>query len=176
MMSSERSATLPTTGIDFLLAQIGAHAAAKFAERLEPLKLRPAQVGILWAISRENGPSQQALADLLGMFPSRLVLVLDEMERAGLVERRPSPTDRRIYALHLTARGKKKFHAVKRVVREHQEALCAALNAEERRTLANLLARIAEEQQLRPGVHPGYRRLAAGGGAPPAASRMTKDK
>jgi DNA-binding MarR family transcriptional regulator len=158
-MSSEPSVKLPTIGVDFLLAQVGAHAAAKFAERLEPLKLRPAQVGILWAINREHGLSQQALADLLGMFPSRLVSVLDEMERAGLVERRASPTDRRIYALHLTTRGKRKFQAVRRVVREHQEALCAALNAEERKVLADLLARIAEEQQLRPGIHPGYRRL-----------------
>jgi DNA-binding MarR family transcriptional regulator len=58
---------------------------------------------------RQKGISQQMLADLLGMFPSRLVLILDELEQAGLIERRASPTDRRIYALHLTALvGKKR--------------------------------------------------------------------
>jgi hypothetical protein len=46
-----------------------------------------------------------------------------------------------------------------RIAREHDEALCAALNENERETLARLLSRIAEEQQLKPGVHPGYRRL-----------------
>jgi DNA-binding MarR family transcriptional regulator len=162
-MSSDQSSELPTTGVDFLLAQVGAHAAAKFAERLEPLKLRPAQAGILWAISREDGLSQQALADLLGMFPSRLVVVLDEMEQAGLVQRKPSATDRRIYALHLTVRGKKTMQAVGRVVHQHQAALCAALNTEERQMLVHLLTRIAEEQQLRPGIHPGYGRRAACG-------------
>src|SRR6516164_1313097 len=64
--------------VAFMLAQIGAHAAAKFAERLDPLKFTPPQAGILGVISRQNGLSQQALADLLGMFPSRLVLLLEE--------------------------------------------------------------------------------------------------
>ena len=158
-MSDSRRSQPDRGGIDFLLAQVGAHAAARFAERLEPLKLTPAQVGILYIIGKEGGLSQHALADLLGMFPSRLVLVLDEMERTGLIERRANATDRRLYALHLTARGSKKWAAVGRVIRQHREALCASLNASERETLASLLSRIAEEQQLRPGIHPGYRRL-----------------
>jgi DNA-binding MarR family transcriptional regulator len=142
-----------------MLAQIGSHAAAKFAERLAPLKFTPAQAGILGVISRQNGLSQQALADLLGMFPSRLVLMLDELEQTGLIERRPHRSDRRIYVLNLTARGKKALQAIGRVAFQHEDAMCAALNASERETLAQLLARIADEQQLRPGVHPGYRRL-----------------
>jgi DNA-binding MarR family transcriptional regulator len=93
------------------------------------------------------------------MFPSRLVLMLDELEKAGLIERRANSADRRIYALHLTARGKKALQAIGRIAREHDESLCRALNASERATLAQLLSRIADEQQLRPGIHPGYRRL-----------------
>jgi DNA-binding MarR family transcriptional regulator len=75
-------------GVGFLPAQIGAHTAGKFGERLEALKLTPPQAGILGVLGRESGLSQQALADVLGMFPSRLVAVLDAMERAELVERR----------------------------------------------------------------------------------------
>ena len=85
--------------------------------------------------------------------------MLDELEQAGLIERRPDNSDRRVYALHLTARGKKALQAITRVAHEHEDALCAVLNAGERQTLAQLLSRIADEQQLRPGVHPGYRRL-----------------
>ena len=92
-------------GVGFLLAQIGAHAAAKFGERLEALKLTPPQAGILGVLGRESGLSQQALADVLGMFPSRLVAVLDAMERAELVERRQHPSDRRVFLLNLTATG-----------------------------------------------------------------------
>jgi DNA-binding MarR family transcriptional regulator len=158
-MSSACSATSPKAGPAFLLAQVGAHAAAKFAARLEPLKLSPAQAGILRAISGERGISQQGLAGLLGMFASRLVLVLDEMERAGLVERKASAKDRRTYALHLTARGKEKLEAIGRVAREHQDALCVALDQTERAALASLLSKIATQQGLTPGVHPGYRNI-----------------
>jgi DNA-binding MarR family transcriptional regulator len=146
-------------GVAFLLAQIGSHGAAKFAERLAPLKFTLPQAGILGVINRQNGLSQQRLADLLAMFPSRLVLMLDELEKAGLIERRANSADRRIYALYLTARGKKAVQAIGRAARQHEDAICAALSASERETLAQLLSRIADEQQLRPGIHPGYRRL-----------------
>jgi DNA-binding MarR family transcriptional regulator len=155
------SEPLPTgpRGVGFLLAQIGAHAAGKFGERLEALKLTPPQAGILGVLGRESGLSQQALADVLGMFPSRLVAVLDDMERAGLVERCQHPRDRRVSLLNLTATGKKTLQAVGRVAKQHEAELCAGLNPGEREMLEKLLARIAEEQRLRPGIHPGYRRL-----------------
>jgi DNA-binding MarR family transcriptional regulator len=161
-MSDPQCSPSARLGVAFMLAQIGSHAAAKFAERLAPLKLTPPQAGILGVISRQDGLSQQALADLLGMFPSRLVLVLDELEQAGLIERCPHSSDRRIYILHLTARGKKAVQAVGRVARQHEDAMCAALNASERETLAQLLSRVGDEQQLRPGIHPGYRRARGG--------------
>jgi DNA-binding MarR family transcriptional regulator len=146
-------------GVGFLLAQIGAHAASKFGQRLEALNLTPPQAGILGILGKESGLSQQALADLLGMFPSRLVAVLDDMQRAGLVERRPHPGDRRVSALHLTVAGKKASQGVARVARQHGDELCAALTPREREVLEKFLIRIAEEQKLRPGIHPGYRRL-----------------
>ena len=82
------------------------------------------------------------------MFPSRLVLVLDEMERAGLVERKPSGVDRRTYALHITKRGNERLKDISSMAREHQEALCAALTASERETLAALLPELAESNSI----------------------------
>lgn len=158
-MADSESVPAGPRGVGFLLAQIGAHAASKFGERLEALKLTPPQAGILGVLGRESGLSQQALAEVLGMFPSRLVAVLDDMERAGLVERHPHPSDRRVSALYLTASGKKTLQAVGRVAKQHEVELCAALNPEERETLEMFLAKIAQEQKLRPGIHPGYRRL-----------------
>lgn len=158
-MADPESAPAGPRGVGFLLAQIGAHAASKFGQRLEALKLTPPQAGILGILARERGLSQQALADFLGMFPSRLVAVLDDMESAGLVERRPHPADRRVSALHLTAAGKKALQGVGRVARQHETELCAALNPDEREMLEKFLTKIAEQQKLRPGIHPGYRRL-----------------
>jgi DNA-binding MarR family transcriptional regulator len=161
-MSSERSGKPQKAGVAFLLAQVGAHAAAKFAERLEPLKLVPAHAGILRAINGESGISQQKLAKLLGMFPSRLVLVLDEMEKSDFLERKASPSDRRTYALHLTAKGRDKLQAIGRIAGEHQDNLCTALSATEQEALKKLLSQIAGEQGLTPGVHPGYKQIGRG--------------
>jgi DNA-binding MarR family transcriptional regulator len=143
----------------FLLAQVGAHAAAKFAERLSGLNLVPAQAGTLRLINTNSGISQQALASLLGLPASRLVVLLDELEQRGVLERRDSPDDRRVYALHLTRKGTEMLEAVGRIAREHDDAVCAALTAEEREGLGSLLRRIAEQQGLTPGVHPGFARL-----------------
>jgi DNA-binding MarR family transcriptional regulator len=152
----------PVAGPAFLLSQVGAHAAMRFAERLAPLGLALPHVGILVNIARADGLSQQALSEKLGMFPSRLVGVLDELEQRGLVERRDSPIDRRSYALYLTAAGRAALEQIGRIGREHQDALCAALDPTERAQLTDLLRRIAAQQQLTPGVHPGLRRLGGG--------------
>jgi DNA-binding MarR family transcriptional regulator len=141
------------------LSQVGAHASFKFAERLEPLGLKPPHVGILLVINHADGLSQQALGEKLGVFPSRLVALLDDLEGRSLVERRDSPVDRRSYALYLTEAGRRTLAEIDRIAREHQTTLCAALDESEKTQLARLLARIAADQGLTPGVHPGYRKL-----------------
>jgi DNA-binding MarR family transcriptional regulator len=149
----------PTMGVPFLLSQVGAHAAAGFAERLTPLDLTPPHAGILWVIKESNGLSQQALGEKLGMFPSRLVVLLDELEQRGLIERRDNPADRRSYALHLTRAGLESWVQIARIRHEHHNAICAALDESERAQLIEFLTRIAAQQQLTPGIHPGFRRL-----------------
>jgi DNA-binding MarR family transcriptional regulator len=148
----------------FLLAQVGAHAARRFAERLEPLGMTPPQAGILRMLAWNGGLSQRDLADRLGIHPSRLVALLDEMETAGWLVREPHAEDRRLYSLQLTQAGSERMAELGRVAREHNEALCSALTVEERTLLGSLLNRIAEEQGLTPGVHPGYSSMGKRGG------------
>jgi DNA-binding MarR family transcriptional regulator len=113
----------------------------------------------LRVIAASAGSSQQEVAARLGMFPSRLVALVDELQDKGLVQRLENPHDRRIYLLGLTPQGKEVLQSIGRVAREHQEALLAALNTEERGLLASLLLRVADQQGLRRGVHPGFARL-----------------
>lgn len=140
----------------FLLAQVGAHAASRFAERLRPIGLSPAHAGILRILEAAPAITQQALAGAVGSPPSRLVALVDALESKGLVERQENATDRRRYALFLTAKGKLVLHTIRGLVREHQNTLLAALSEDERQQLTALLMRIAEHQGLRKGVHPGY--------------------
>lgn len=143
----------------FLLAQLGAHAASQFAERLGVLELTPADAGILRLLRAEEGLSQQELAARLRIHPSRLVAILDHLEKRGWVERRANPDDRRLSSLHLTQSGRETLDKIGSVAWQHQEALLASLSGEERTTLATLLLRIAHQQGLARGVHPGYQRL-----------------
>jgi DNA-binding MarR family transcriptional regulator len=143
----------------FLLAQLGAHAAMRFAERMGDLGLSPPDAGILRLLRVEAGVSQQELATRLGIHPSRLVAILDNLEKRKLVERRPNVEDRRLYSLHLTKGGAAALEQIGKVAQQHQEALLSALNAQERDQLGSLLLRIADQQGLVHGVHPGYRQM-----------------
>jgi DNA-binding MarR family transcriptional regulator len=147
------------SGTAFLLAQLGAHAARRFGERVAKIGLTPPDAGLLRKVASDPGISQQALAEHLGVMPSRMVGMIDELEGKGILERRRSKEDRRNYELHLTPQGRQLLGQLGRIAAEHEESLCAALNKEERAQLRDLCRRIAEEQGLTPGVHPGYRYL-----------------
>ncbi|MFD7783352.1 MarR family winged helix-turn-helix transcriptional regulator [Streptomyces nojiriensis] len=153
-------------GAAFLLAQIGAHAAGRFAERVAALGLTPADVGLLRMVAGQPGRSQRALAEDLGVVPSRVVALIDVLEDKRLVERRRSAEDRRNYELHLTPEGRQALGAVSRAAAAHEDDLLAALDPDGRARLVELLERVAAQQELTPGVHPGYRALAK-----PAAKR-----
>jgi DNA-binding MarR family transcriptional regulator len=147
----------PPVGSAFLLAQLGAHAANRFAERISELGLSPADVGLLRMIAGQPGRSQQSLATHLGVVPSRVTVLVDQLDRQGLVERRRSTEDRRNYELHLTENGKHVLGQVRRLASAHEDDICSALDDEQRTQLTELLELVAVKQGLTPGVHPGYR-------------------
>lgn len=153
-----------SASVGFLLSQVGAHAAACFAERLAPLDLTPAHAGILRLISREPDLNQRALARRLQALPSRVVAFIDELEDRGLVARQRREDDRRSHVLRLTALGHEALAALREVAEAHDADIARGLSAEERRVLTALLLRIIETQDLSHGVHPGYR-------APPRGAR-----
>ncbi len=151
-------------GVAFLLAQLGHYAATQFAEQMAAVGLTPPHAGILRAIASGPGGSQQALSEQLGLLPSRVVAYVDELEDRGYVERRRNPDDRRLHALHLTASGKKLMSKISDLARQHERRVTAGLDAQQRATLGELLAALAQERGLAPHVHPGFRTLGRGGG------------
>jgi DNA-binding MarR family transcriptional regulator len=163
MKAPDFNATMkaPAVGLAFLLSQAGAHAALSFAERLRALTLKPHDAGILRILGSNPGITQQALSSNLGMFPSRLVALLDGLERQGLIERRASASDRRVYQLHLTKAGCTALTAIGRLTNELEESIFAALNDLEKKNLGWLLARIVAQQRMTPSVHPAYRQIGA---------------
>jgi DNA-binding MarR family transcriptional regulator len=151
----------PAASSAFLLTQVGTHAAQRYAERIGEHGLTPPQTGILGLLRANPGISQQELARTLGMLPSRVVAFIDELESDGLVARTRDGADRRRNALELTAKGTAALRTIGAVARAHDDDICSALTPAQRATLHDLLTRIAEQQGLTPGVHPGYRTLRA---------------
>lgn len=154
-----RPPTSRPTSISFLLTQIGTHAASRFAERLGSLDLLPQHAGVLRMLGQSSGISQQELAARLDMHASRLVGLVDTLEKRGLVERHSSASDRRVYALHLTEAGRGILKQLGTLARAHDDTMCDGLLPEERTQLFSLLERIAQRQGLAHAVHPGYRKL-----------------
>ena len=95
----------------------------------------------------------------MGVVPSRIVVLIDELAAKGLVERQRSARDRRNYELALTRQGTALLERLAEIAAEHEADLCAALSPRERAKLASLCRKIATQQQLIPDVHPGFRNL-----------------
>ncbi len=143
----------------FLLSQVGGHAAHVFGRLVAELDLTPPLAGLLRAVGQEPGRSQQELAAQLGTPPSRLVALADDLEGRGLIERQRNPDDRRLYMVRLTDAGRAMMDLLRTVASRHDEVLLAALDENERAQLRALLQRVATDQGLATGVHPGYRAL-----------------
>src|ERR1700722_16365046 len=109
----------------FLLAKAHARAHTAFQETLVPLKLTPKSFGALTVIV-ETGPlSQAALGETLCVDRTTMVAVVDELERAGYVERGRNTADRRVHSLEATTAGKNALRAAERVAQRAQDDLLA---------------------------------------------------
>lgn len=135
-------------GFSYLLVQLGMHSAGMFAARLAPLGLEPRQFGVLSRVAANEGKTQQAIAQLIGLNATRMVFLIDELERMELAERRRNPTDRRSYALYLTDKGRRLLSDALAAAAEHEAMLAAPLTDAERRELTRLLRAIADAQHI----------------------------
>lgn len=147
----------PPVGVAFLLAQLGAYATAEFASALEGFELTPALAGILRILRTTPHLSQQELAERIGMLPSRLVAVVDDLVQRGWVTRTRDESDRRINRLALTDDGEQAFGRLAAVARGHEARMTQGLTRAQAQTLRELLGMLAAQRGLTPGVHPGYR-------------------
>jgi DNA-binding MarR family transcriptional regulator len=80
------------------------------------------QVSLLFQISKRRGIGVRDLAALERMSPAAMSGYVDRLERAGLVQRTPDPSDRRRHGLSVTAEGER----VLRSVRSRRTAWLAA--------------------------------------------------
>ncbi|MGD9788832.1 MAG: MarR family winged helix-turn-helix transcriptional regulator [Sulfuricellaceae bacterium] len=92
----------PKNSFGFLFADVFRLMRRTFQQRLEGCGLTFAQARALLNVARNEGVRQVDLAELLEVQPITLARLIDQLVDAGLIERRPSPTDRRAYLIYLT--------------------------------------------------------------------------
>ena len=88
-----------------LLVKIGSEMAARAEDPLAEIGLSGRQYMVLAVLSEDTPTSQQDLAGLCGLLPAQVVLVVDELERRGMVARQRSEADRRRSVVTLTDAG-----------------------------------------------------------------------
>ena len=130
-----------TPGTVVMVMRLATAIKKRSTEELLGLKLR--QVMLL-SYLRYGAPAlQQQLCEALWLDPNNCVLLLNELEDMGYVERRRDPADRRRHMVDLTDAGRAALDRAERAQESVGDEIFAALSDEERATLRSLLGRAA---------------------------------
>lgn len=109
---------------------------------LNKLGVHTGQEMILLQLWIEEGIPQSQLAASMEVEPPTATKMLQRMERAGLIERRPDPTDARISRVYLSERGRALEQPVLDVWKQLEAQTVAGLSLTEQALLHRLLMQV----------------------------------
>ena len=132
-----------------LLGRLGTAMKMASMERFEAAGFSVYHYGVLAVLDEGERETQATIADALAVDRSMLVGLLDHLEERGMVERRRDPNDRRRQMVKLTPAGRRQLTEFRKIVEEIENDFLAALDEEERRTLHDLLLRVAAHRDAR---------------------------
>jgi DNA-binding MarR family transcriptional regulator len=98
---------------------------------------------VLLALDERPLRTQAALAESIGADKTRIIGVLDDLQRRGLIERTPDPGDRRVRVLSLTAEGRRVRDSAQAAIQRKEERLLGRLSAEDRQGFLRALQTLA---------------------------------
>ncbi|MEU2233665.1 MarR family winged helix-turn-helix transcriptional regulator [Streptomyces vietnamensis] len=145
-MNDVKGAAALRATLVFNLGTLGALASDRFAARVEAIGLKPKHAGLLAALDAGSGASQQELATRLGVAPSLIVALADQLQELGAVERVRDPEDRRRQVLTLTTEGRLLLARCAEAAEEADAELTAGLSDAQRTALTRGLSALGEQQ------------------------------
>jgi DNA-binding MarR family transcriptional regulator len=98
---------------------------------------------VLLALRGQPARTQTTLAEAIGADKTRIIGVLDDLQRRGLIRRQPDPDDRRAKVLELTADGRRACDAAQTDIREMEEVLLDRLPQTDRQAFLRALRTLA---------------------------------
>ncbi len=126
-----------------LLKRLGWSIKERSLDAFEGSGVSPMHYGVLVLLEENPRETQGEIADALGHDRSHLVGLLDELERAALIERRRDPEDRRRHLVSLTSEGKKALGRFRAIATQVEDEFLAPLDADERAALHAILLKLA---------------------------------
>jgi DNA-binding MarR family transcriptional regulator len=124
------------------------------AARLNSIGLTPALFALLNVLGAREGVIQQQLSSDMGIDPSAMVKLINELEGAGLAKRRRRPGDRRAWEVSITPKGRRALERARRFVTQVEDEVLGGLTAADRRQLLMLLRRALVSAPPQPPWHP----------------------
>jgi MarR family transcriptional regulator, transcriptional regulator for hemolysin len=144
--------------LNWLLAQAHYALASELAAALEPLEISPRDHSVLGA-AMTGEHTQKQLAELVGLDKTTMVATVDELERAGLARRAPSPSDRRAHVIEVTAAGRRKLAAADKIAKRVQADVLASLGqGDAAAALMDALGELVRERLAEPAACRAVRR------------------
>jgi DNA-binding MarR family transcriptional regulator len=113
-----------------------------FLQRMESYGLRPVDFSVLSVIAHNPGVTSRQICAALDILPPNLVGMIKSLEKRGLIERRPHPTDRRAQGLHLTAQGRRLQGDAEATASQLETDVARRLTSAELQTLIRLLRKV----------------------------------
>ncbi|MEV6591115.1 MarR family winged helix-turn-helix transcriptional regulator [Streptomyces acidicola] len=134
------------TDTGYLLYRLGLRSGQLFNAFLQESGLRLRHYALLRFLATSEGALQRELSSRLGYDPSAIVGLVDDLEKLGFAERRPSPDDRRSRIVVLTPEGRAFLRDTDEAGLRVANTLLQGLVPAERDTLHTLLRKVAETQ------------------------------
>jgi MarR family transcriptional regulator for hemolysin len=129
--------------LGWLLAQCFRAYASVMDRVLADLPHGPRGYQALSGAANCSADNQAQLAKQLGVDRTVMVYLVDDLERAGLVERIPDPNDRRSRLIRATPAGRDRLRETEAAISVAEAELLAALSADDQARLRGMLRRIA---------------------------------
>ena len=141
------SATTDEAGSEFagqLFFRLWRASHTRTAEALESLGLTTALFALLNVLGTREGAIQQELGSAMGIDPSTMVSLIDQLEAAGQAKRRPRATDRRAREVAITPKGRRALERARHLAMQVEDDVLRGLSDAERRQLLALLRRAVD--------------------------------
>lgn len=122
----------------------------EFDRRVRGTGLSRAQWGVIIQLSRFEGINQATLADLMDVEPISLVPLLDKLQSAGIVERRPNPNDRRAYRLFLSEKSAPLLEQLEVIASDFRAEMMAGISDETQSQLIDALLTVKANLTKKP--------------------------